>query len=175
MHDWYLIYPSPGSWRASLIWWDESVGCLGTEFGTKSQAVLIIKAKSSHLDHIGYYTRKSTGHTSGSCQSLGGTGQPVTASSMSSCSNTTDWEQISLDYTGACWWRISLPSCQPHGTSLKVTGSRAGSGCSVMPPPLNAAAAAVAVVACSLSVWVVSTEGGCLIYFGSMSLRNVPI
>lgn len=63
-----------------------------------------------------------------------------------------------------------LPALLPPPVcpSLKVTGSRAGSVSSVMSPALPAAV-------CSLLVWVVSTEGGCLIYFGSTSLRNVPI
>lgn len=60
------------------------------------------------------------------------------------------------------------PLATPTPTSLKVTGSRAGSGSSGKSPLLPAAA-------CSLSVWVVSTGGGSLIYFGSRSLRNVPI
>lgn len=136
----------------------------------KGQAVLTIKAKTSHFDRIGYYTKKSSiGHIPASCQSPGGTGQQVTTSSMFSCFSTTNSEGISLDYTRMPM-ETPLPVVLPPPVcpSLKVTGSRAGSGSSVTSPAFPAAAY-------SLSVWVVSTEGGCLIYFGSMSLRNVPI
>lgn len=99
----------------------------------KGQAVLTIKAKTSHFDRIGYYTKKSSiGHIPASCQSPGGTGQQVTTSSMFSCFSTTNSEGISLDYTRMPM-ETPLPVVLPPPVcpSLKVTGSRAGSGSSV--------------------------------------------